>query len=90
MFSKVSDMFNGFGEEGVRGKQTKGKELHGEPLNLHLSPNFIKVINSREKKKSMVGSTPYRNRMCLQSGTRTILNHFIWLRTITDGVKFLF
>jgi hypothetical protein len=40
-------MFEAFGEERVRGKQTNGKELHKESFNLYFSPNVIKVINLR-------------------------------------------
>jgi hypothetical protein len=44
-------MFNEFGDERVRGRQTKRKELHEERFNSHFSPNFIKVINSRNKEE---------------------------------------
>ena len=45
-------MFNAFGEEHVRGKQTKGKEVHEQPVHLYFSPNFIKVISSMNKRRA--------------------------------------
>jgi len=45
-------MFNESGEERVRGRRTKRRELHEEHFSSHFSPNFVKVINSRNKRRA--------------------------------------